>query len=278
MQCATGACRSTRTLGPANTPMLTALRQSDSAKVLARNSEKPEAPFLCPRCRRELVLRKGRIKVHHFAHKPPVTCALGKGETEQHLRAKLGLYDALRSEPNVTDLELEKDFETSVADIYARISGVPVAVEIQRSALSVNDIVARTRNYHRLGIAVLWAGLPNPDLATSKYSPRAWEKWCHAAYFGRVYFWESGQVFKVVHFGPYQIHVASRSWFEGGEERSAGGHDRTSRRWRTPRPGVPCLLSRSFRMNRRTPWSGGTVTVPECTLYGDMQPKWWSGA
>ena len=135
--------------------MLTALRQSDSAKVLARASEKSEAPFLCPRCRRELVLRKGRIKVHHFAHKPPVTCALGKGETEQHLKAKLEIFDALRTEPNVSELELEKDLGMSVADVYARISGVPVAVEIQRSELSVNDIVARTKNYHRLGIAVL---------------------------------------------------------------------------------------------------------------------------
>ncbi|GJL66820.1 MAG: hypothetical protein NPIRA05_17910 [Nitrospirales bacterium] len=257
--------------------MLTALRQSDSSKVLARASEKFEALFLCPRCRRELILRKGHIKVHHFAHKPPVTCALGKGEKEQHLKAKLEIYDALLCELNVSELELEKDFGASVADVYARISGVPVAVEIQRSVLSVNDIIARTLNYHRLGVSVLWAGLPNPDLATSKYSPRAWEKWCHAAYYGRVYFWDSGQVFKVVHFGPYQIHVASTSWYEDGAERSAGGYDRTSRRWRTPQSGVPCLLSQSFHTNRRAPWMGGAVSIPECTLYLDIGPKWWSG-
>lgn len=255
--------------------MLTALRQSDSASVLARDSEKTDAPFVCPRCHKELVLRKGRIKVHHFAHKPPVICSFGQGETEQHRRAKISIYDALLSKPNITDLELEKDFGTSVADIYARISGAQVAVEIQRSALTVNDIISRTQNYHRLGIAVLWVGLPNPKLITKQYSPRAWEKWCHAAYYGRVYYWDSSEVLRVVHFDPYLISVPSSSWYKDGEEHSAGGYDRTSRRWRTPNPGRPCLLSHSFRSKRRVAWSGGSVHVPNCLLYIDTQPKWW---
>jgi competence protein CoiA len=258
--------------------VLTAVRRSDGFKVLARASEKIEAPFACPRCRRELVLRKGRIKVHHFAHKPPVTCALGVGETDQHLRAKLAVFDALRQESNVTELELEKDFGTSVADVFARISGTLVAVEIQRSAVSVNDIVARTKNYHRLGVTVLWVGLPNADLSSQQYSPRAWEKWAHAAYFGRVYYWESGQAFRVVHFDPYLIHVPESTWYEDGSEQSAGGFDRTSRRWRTPRVGVPVLLSRGFQRIVRSSWSGGAVDVPECTLYIDRQAKWWRSA
>jgi competence protein CoiA len=166
--------------------MLTALRQSDQTKVLARDSEKFESPFLCPRCNRVLVIRKGRIKAHHFSHKPPVTCSLGIGETEQHLQAKLAIYDALAQETNVSDLELEKDFGISVADVFALISGVKVAIETQRSALTVNDITTRTSNYHLLGIAVLWIGLQKPDIHSAQYSPRAWEKWVHAAYFGRV--------------------------------------------------------------------------------------------
>lgn len=258
--------------------MLTAIRQSDSTKVLARESERAEAPFQCLRCHREVIVRKGQIKVHHFAHKPPVICSLGTGETEQHLRAKLAIYDALRIEENVVDLELEKDFGISVADVYARISGVRVALEIQRSALSVKDIVDRTHNYHRQQIAVLWIGLQTPDIATQQYSPCAWEKWCHAAYFGRVYFWDEGQVLRVYHFDPYHIHVPSSSWYENGTEQSAGGYDRTSRRWRTPREGIPALLSRSFQSAHRSAWSGGTVSVPECTLYVDRQPKWWGKA
>lgn len=256
--------------------MLTALRHSDQVKVLARNSEKLHAPFTCPTCTREVVLHKGNIRAHHFKHKPPVRCARGQGETEQHLKAKLEIYDALVVEPNITNLELEKDFGASVADVYAEISGKPVAIEIQRSKLSVADICARTNNYHRLGIAVLWIGLPTADLSSNQYSPNAWERWCHAAYFGRVYYWESGQVLRVVHFGAHRKFVEPTSWYEpGGNERSAGGYERTSRRYKTPHAGVPALLSRSFRSVRKEPWAGGTVVVPECLLYVDIQPKWW---
>ncbi len=255
--------------------MLTATRSSDSNKVLARVSERSEAPFACPVCRREVILRKGKIKVHHFAHRPPVLCALGKGETESHHRAKLAIYDALRNETHVTDVELEKNLGGSIADVYARIAGAPVAVEIQRSSLTVNEIVSRTEKYHRLGIAVLWIGLDSHDLASQRYTPRAWEKWCHAAYFGRVYYWESGQILRVAHFDPYYIHVDSSTWYQDGEERSAGGYDRTSRRWRTPKLGVPALLAHSFNVNARVSWSKGTISVPACTLYVDRQPKWW---
>ena len=255
--------------------MLTALHVESHVKVLARRCERDEAPFSCPKCKCEVVIRKGSIRVHHFAHKPPVSCSLGVGETEQHLAAKLGVYDALSVENNVSDLELEKDFGVSVADVYARISGTPVAVEIQRSALSVNDIMSRTRNYHRLGIAVLWIGLAKPELVSNKYSPAAWEKWCHAAYFGRVYYWASGQDLRVVHFSTYKIHVEERSWFESGSEHSAGGYSKGSKRWRRPLEGRRMRLSSNFHRVAREAWSGGTVVVPECTLYVDSQTKWW---
>lgn len=255
--------------------MLTAIRQSDVLKVLARDSTKLEAPFRCPKCKSEMVLRKGRIKAHHFAHKPPITCALGSGESEQHYRAKLEIFDALKNEANVLEAELEKDFGISVADVYVKISGVPVALEIQRSNLTVNEIVSRTRNYHRLGVSVLWLGLPSSDLSTDKYSPKAWEKWCHAAYFGRTYYWSHGQVILPVHFSPYRIHVAATSWYEDGSEQSAGGYDRNSKRWRTPQKGVPMLLAHHFSSRQRPAWSGGSIDIPQSTLFVDRQQKWW---
>jgi competence protein CoiA len=124
--------------------MLTAKRHPNLPEVLARDAQKSEAPFTCPKCLTEVVLHKGNIKVHHFQHKPPVYCSRGEGESEQHRVAKLAIYDALQKEPNVTDLELEKDFGTSVADVFACISNVRVALEIQRSNLSANEISRRT--------------------------------------------------------------------------------------------------------------------------------------
>lgn len=255
--------------------MLTALRNADGVKVLARDSERNQAPFGCPGCGRVVTLKKGNIKVHHFAHLPPVTCVLGRGESEMHFRAKLDIYDALARESNVSDLELEKALGTARADVYAVISGTRVAIEIQRSTLTVNDITTRTLNYHRQGIAVLWLALSSPRLQEERFSPNAWEKWCHAAYGGRVYYWTKGQEIQPYHFDDYMRWVAESSWFEDGAEQTAGGYEKRSKRWRTLRKGVPTLISSSFRMQQRSSFTGGTVHVPECTLYGDIQPAWW---
>lgn len=255
--------------------MLTALRTLNHEKVLARSSAKADAPFMCPACHREVVLHQGLIRIHHFAHKARGACRLGAGETEDHLLTKLSLFDALRAAPNVQHVELEKRFGTSVADVFAVIDGVPVAIEIQRSALAVREITARTQQYHRLGIAVLWIGIPNGDLGLSRYSPAAWERWCHAAYFGRVYYWVGGQSLRPIHYGPLALRVEETSWRKHGQVHSGGGYEKRSRRWRKPQAGKPVLLSNGFRRTSRQAWSGGSVHVPECTLFVDGQPSWW---
>lgn len=255
--------------------MLTALRLADNEKVLARSSEKADAPFACPACQREVVLHKGLIRIHHFAHKTELACRLGAGETEDHLLTKLSLFDALCQAPNVREAALEKRLGSAVADVFALISDVPMAIEVQRSALAVGEITQRTAEYHRLGIAVLWVGIPNGDLGLSRYSPAAWERWCHAAYFGRVYYWSGGQTLRPVHFAPHAIRVDETSWRRYGQVFSGGGYDRRSRRWRAPQAGRPVLVSDGFRKTWRPAWSGASVRVPECTLFIDKQPAWW---
>lgn len=255
--------------------MLTALRASDSEKVLARSSARADAPFCCPACRREVVLHQGLIRIHHFAHKRLVECRLGTGETEDHLLTKLSILDALRREANVRELELEKRFGSSIADVFALISGMPVAIEIQRSALGLDEIANRTQEYHRLGIAVLWLGIPDGDLGLSKYSPLAWERWCHAAYFGRVYYWAGGQMLRPVHFAPHAIEVGASQWRRHGQVHTSEAYAKRSKLWRVPQPGQPVLSSQGFRKTWRAAWTGGAMRVPECTLYIDTQPVWW---
>lgn len=256
--------------------MLTAKRTATLPAVFARDSEKADGPFMCPGCSAEVILHKGNIKIHHFKHKPPMTCARGEGESLHHLIAKLAIYDALMKEHNVSGLALEKDFGVSVADVFAVISGVPVALEIQRSSLSTAEIARRTVNYRQLGIAVLWIALHKPELLGDKYNPNAWEKWCHAAYFGRAYYWVGGQSLLPVHFGEYMLHVKSTEWYEsGGEHKSAGGYDRSSKRYRKPNPGTVVLISQSFSATDKAPYEQGTVNVPACRLYVDRLGAWW---
>ena len=68
--------------------MLTATRQSDGAKVAARDAERADAPFGCIGCAADMTLKKGSLRVHHFAHKATAPCRAGRGETEDHLRVK----------------------------------------------------------------------------------------------------------------------------------------------------------------------------------------------
>jgi len=50
----------------------------------------------------------------------------------------------------------------------------------------------RTIQYAQKGIYVLWLLLWTPKLNAQRYSPKLWEKWIHAAYYGRVYYWIEG--------------------------------------------------------------------------------------
>lgn len=122
--------------------MLTATRKTDNKQVLARDSEKNEGPFLCPKCRRELNIKKGRVVTHHFAHKPPILCAHGIGQSDSHRSAALAIYDNLRMQPNVTECYVERDLGSNIPDVFAVIDGIKVAIEVQISNLTMDQIIS----------------------------------------------------------------------------------------------------------------------------------------
>jgi competence protein CoiA len=254
--------------------MLCGIRERDNCKVFANRSIKEDGPFYCL-CKRELILRKGQIKIHHFAHKPPYSCSRSQGETEAHRRCKQSIYEALSKLNSVKQLDVEKDFDSAIADIFFSVNNIPIAIEIQRSSLSVNEIISRTKTYEKLGIYVLWLALFDEDLRKEKYSPKAWEKWCHAVYFGRVYYWQSDLTIIPIHFGEYQLYVEESTWYENGEEQSAGGYHKPSRRYKKTKFGKLLNLVSDFKPTLKEEWRGGTVYVPKCKIYSDCLKKWW---
>lgn len=256
--------------------MLCGIRNSDKKKVFASASIKAEGPFSCPGCRNELILRKGKIKIHHFAHKPPYSCSLGEGETDAHRKCKENIYRCLSGRANVSCLDMEANFNSVVADIYAVINGYKVAIEVQKSKISVNEIERRTIEYEKLGINILWLSLLNKKLNEDMYSPSAFEKWCHAVYFGRVYYWLSDLIVIPFHFAEYQLYVEESTWYESdGYERSEGGYYRTSKRYRTPVAGKKVDIATDFSPKYKQAWSGGSVDIPKCQIYLDNQIPWW---
>ena len=257
--------------------MLTAIRAADETKVQARFSLRVKGPYLCPDCREHLTLAKGDIRIHHFRHRAATTdCRRQAGESEAHMACKDAIYAALARRPNVRDLELEHRVGDNIADVYAVINGISVAIEVQRSNLTVDAIARRTLGYHRSGVFALWLALLTEDACFADYSPSAWERWCHAAYGGRVYYWVEHDLIQPIHFGPAKQKVPVVTWAGArGVEHVAGGYERFAKQWRTPDHGQRVSIAESFQGRIRPYFERGTVSVPRCSLFVDRQAAWW---
>lgn len=254
--------------------MLCGKRISDGSTVIAYSEQKTNGPFVCPACEGEAILHKGRFKVHHFAHKPPTTCSLGKGETEAHRRCKVEIYEALLKQPHVTKAKLERDLKTVRPDISARIGELHVAIEVQISALSEETVIHRTVEYAKKGIYLLWLAQWKPELDTDSYRPRVLERWLHAAYFGRVYYWKAGLTVVPYHFNTLYRTTEFREWYEpGGFYNSAGGDSYRLKSIKQPVRGKPLDIATDFVGRQREQWATKGMSVPKSLLFRDKFPK-----
>jgi competence protein CoiA len=250
-------------------------RRKTGEDARAWEESKETGPWFCPACGEDLIIRLGEIQVHHFAHRANTDCDWGSGESDEHRRCKVDLFQSLLHMPSVSMLKLERDLKTVRPDISFRLNGMPVAIEVQISNLTLEKIVHRTSEYEKLGVAVLWIGLD--DEIESKngrvITPPLWSKWCHALYFGRNYFWKPGNTRFVrgVRFEGHKIEVPYSEWYsEGGEHHEAGGYDRFSKRLRKIRCGPLFDISRDFTIRSRDSWSGGRFKVPKAKILIDQ--------
>jgi competence protein CoiA len=75
------------------------------------------------------------------------------------------------------------------------------------------------------GIYVLWLLQWKPELDGGRYAPRLWEKWIHAAYFGRVYYWIQGLDVVSYTFEPSLKSIPKTTWYsKKGEKMTGGGY------------------------------------------------------
>jgi competence protein CoiA len=172
--------------------MLVAKRVSDNAEVEADKVDRgPE--FRCSGCNELVTLRKGSKRIDHFAHRPDASCVYRRGETQEHLRAKLTLCNEFRrrgfqAEVERVVLSSESDRRADVL-VWKPGSDRRVAIEVQHSSLSVADIERRTKAYIAAGVPVIWIGLRSWGRLEEgerslngyamNYRSRDWEKWAH---------------------------------------------------------------------------------------------------
>jgi competence protein CoiA len=229
--------------------MLTALVGDQC--VLARDVEKGEGPYTCPDkdCPEpDLILRKGEVVTHHFAHRRLSSCSMG-GESIEHAECKQAIYDGLRA--HGLDCYLEKGLEGCRPDILMEGKHNRVAIEVQISRLTIEEITRRTAHYAELGIYVLWLSPWREQLEQGSMRPQPWELWLHACYFGRVYYWLEREYVAAVHFDRGQSNV------------------------RIPKPLDAPLSITQLWPTERSAWQGGRFMIPRCLIVKDNQRAWW---
>jgi competence protein CoiA len=234
-------------------------------QVVAWEAMKQDGPFACPDCRQGVIVKKGSVVVHHFAHVSPSACMTGKGESIEHWLAKFAIYEALRAHPQVAELMVERHLGGVKPDVSFRLQNVFVAIEMQRSILSPEHIARRTRIYAAKRIHVLWMPPYADDMKEGeRYTPLYWEKYLHALYFGKVYYWLRGMTVLPVHFDEYRVGVAYHRWYDKAKNVWVDGH--SSKRYRTP-SFLEQVSITDLRAVIRGPWQSGSFSLPAARLW-----------
>jgi hypothetical protein len=255
----------------------------DQERRIEASSAERGPKFTCPNCKAPVILKKGRVRTHHFAHKPPTACTWAVGETAAHMRAKNALCEAFRQNGRRADVEVEVlstsgDRRADVV-VWSSDGKTRVAFEIQHQPLSFEDIEQRTRGYIAANVPVLWMGLLSAkaidgadlkggNLVIERYPPRQWEKWAHAFAFKNIWFMdEQGCLWRGV-LTSHQIEVPYSSWYNSdGSEESAGGYKRFSRRWRTLTLSGPFQIADlRIELKVRSPWENKHFKLPKAKV------------
>ena len=240
--------------------MLTALIESTEEKVIAPYTSKDLKPFICQVCRERVILKKGSLVVHHFAHEAKTNCHASAGMSIKHLSTQLEIFEHLQKDSRVDKLELERVLDGCRPDISFRVDHKHyVAVEVQISNLSVDDLFRRTEQYGRKGIAVIWI-LPMRDgLSFPEVRVTAMEKWLTELAFGHAFYYQSAARVVPVQFKQVYSEVPLTSF--------GGGYRRALKDYRSPVVGISKDLVGDFFTKPRKEAFMRQFRFPNCSLW-----------
>ena len=217
----------------------------------AREADKGHE-YRCPKCQSVVVLKKGRIVSHHFAHKPPVNCSWAKGETKGHLAAKQLFKEefvgrGLRAKVEYEINSLPNDRRADV--MVWSPNEILFALELQHTPIGYDDLENRTRSYIRAGVRVIWIPFIRPnlwvdaealppsadsDFIIERFSARPLERWINGFNYGEFWMYDpNDNTLWMANLSQHNLYVPVTSWYDSeGNENSAGGYSKPSKKWR----------------------------------------------
>ena len=117
-------------------------------KVSITQAEKGRS-YYCPLCNEMLIVKKGKIKVPHFSHKPDSSCVEDWGDMSVwHLDWQEKFPVECR------EFVMEKNGEKHRADIY--IEAQKLVIEFQHSFISCEEFNKRNQFYADCGYEIVW--------------------------------------------------------------------------------------------------------------------------
>lgn len=138
--------------------MLIALNNQNKHVLAHEEGKKNKVHYLCPVCKGSVCLKKGEIKLPHFAHLQSEKCQVfSEGETEEHLIGKRLLYNWFIQQGIPCQLEAYIPSLKQRPDLVIWLSSdQPCAIEFQCSPLSIKRLKERTKGYKNAGYTVYW--------------------------------------------------------------------------------------------------------------------------
>lgn len=279
--------------------MLTAIRLSDNLKVVGEFIEKTkDESFTCEYCKKSVIHHRpaDRVKVGHFKHKSGESFCPSQGESIEHIRAKLEIFNYISKNwgDKLKEIEIEKwiSNRTIRPDIYIETKrGNKIAIEVQTTALTVTEIKRRTIKYFENKIYVLWV-LPyerfrflelrkdygtmedgNWGLTDKWYALRdkvrlkEYEIFLYLAYYKKLIFWDLDKLdsldFIVVEFGDYRTD--SKEYWKDGEEHYSEG--RQTKVMKTIQAINKNVKFDQFKPTKGKLYNGRAYDIPERTIF-----------
>ncbi len=156
-------CRNSSTLKGADKMLVAKTMHGDRISLaMNRNQEhlrklRKNEVFFCPECQEEVILKIGKKRIPHFAHKKGTSCTESyERESEYHLQGKVQLFKWLHTQGVEPVLEQYEQTIAQRSDIGFVYNGRKYAIEYQCSPIPSDLFKKRTISYQKANITPIW--------------------------------------------------------------------------------------------------------------------------